>query len=64
MEKKLEKLFDYQKFENNERLRDMIRDAKKTGLKKLSDNELDQVSAAGTGFSAEAENKTVAPGRR
>lgn len=44
MEKKLKKLFDYQKFEGNERLAKLEEEAEET--RELSDEELEGVSAA------------------
>lgn len=46
MEKKLTSLFDYQKFEGNEDLADMIRETE-SRMKALTDDELILVSAAG-----------------
>ncbi len=44
MEKKLKRLFDYQKFEENERLGKMIAEAEASAA--LSDEDLDFVNAA------------------
>ena len=47
IEKKLEKLFDYQHFEKNERLEKLIKTAGKSGLRELSDENLSMLNAAG-----------------
>ena len=46
-EQKLKKLFDFQKFEQNQKLSKMINEAESEGVL-LSDEELAQVNAAGT----------------
>ena len=43
----LEKLFDFQKFENNSRLAKLISETESRYAKVLSDDELDMVNAAG-----------------
>lgn len=43
----LEKLFDFQKFENNSRLAKLISETESRYAKALSDDELDMVNAAG-----------------
>lgn len=47
MEKKLKKLFDYQRFEKNERLEKLIRETESRYAKELSDDDLSLVNAAG-----------------
>lgn len=47
MDNKLKKLFDYQKFENNKRLSEIITEAEGDSARKLTLDELDGVSAAG-----------------
>lgn len=47
MEKKIKKLFDYQRFEKNEKLEKLIRDTESRYAKELSDDDLSHVSAAG-----------------
>ena len=47
MEKKLRELFDYQRFEPNERLSKVIRGTEKRYGTELSDEELSLVAAAG-----------------
>ena len=46
MEKKLEKLFDYQKFENDSELNNMINSVLEDGVE-LADDDLSMVNAAG-----------------
>ncbi len=48
MEKLLRSLFDYQKFEGNPHLDELIRDAEKYRDNALSDDELDGLNAAGS----------------
>lgn len=43
----LEKLFDFQKFENNSRLAKLIAETESRYSKALSDDDLDMVNAAG-----------------
>lgn len=43
----LEKLFDFQKFENNSRLAKLISETESRYAKALSDDDLDMVNAAG-----------------
>lgn len=43
----LEKLFDFQKFENNSRLAKLIAETESCYSKALSDDDLDMVNAAG-----------------
>lgn len=50
MEQKLKKLFDYQKFQKNPRLEAMLSEAEGRYDSGLSDDDLELVSAAGTGF--------------
>lgn len=47
MEKKLKKLFDYQRFEKNEKLEKLIRETESRYAKELSDDDLTLVNAAG-----------------
>lgn len=47
MEKKLKKLFDYQRFEKNSRLKKLIRETENRQAAELSDEDLASVSAAG-----------------
>ena len=47
MEKKLKKLFDYQRFEKNQRLEELIRETESRYAKELSEEDLSLVSAAG-----------------
>ena len=47
MEKKLKKLFDFQRFEQNERLEKLIRETESRYAKELSDDDLSLVNAAG-----------------
>ena len=51
MENRLKRLFDYQLFEKNERIDIMMEKAERfSGLKKVDETELDNVSAAGAGY--------------
>lgn len=47
MEKKLKKLFDYQRFENNPRLEALIQETESRYSAELSDDDLMMVAAAG-----------------
>ena len=47
LENKLKKLFDYQHFENNSRLSELISETESRYAAELSDDELFMVSAAG-----------------
>lgn len=47
MTKKLTALFDYQRFERNERLQALIEDTENRCMNALSDDDLEWVSAAG-----------------
>lgn len=47
MEKKLKKLFDYQRFEQNEKLEKLIYETENRYAKELSEEDLSLVSAAG-----------------
>ncbi len=50
MEKKISRLFDYQKYEQNASLREVTNDVEKRhpdGLRPMSDEELGMLSAAG-----------------
>lgn len=68
MENKLKNLFDYQRFEKNPKLTRMIMETELCHGKELSDEEAEQVSAAGVEnqfFSQEKNkpcNQTVFPG--
>ena len=47
MEKKLKKLFDYQRFEQNDKLEKLIHETESRYAKGLSDDDLSFVNAAG-----------------
>lgn len=47
MEKKLSRLFDFQKFENNPRLSALIQETETRYMRELTDEELYMVTAAG-----------------
>ena len=47
MEKKLKKLFDYQRFEQNTKLEKLIQETENRYAKELSEEDLSLVSAAG-----------------
>ena len=47
MDKKLKMLFDYQRFEKNQRLEELIRETESRYAKELSEEDLSLVSAAG-----------------
>lgn len=47
MENKLKKLFDYQKFEHNEKLAAIISETERRNSRELSDDDLSFVNAAG-----------------
>ena len=47
MEKKLAKLFDYQKFEQNEKLSTLIKETEERCARELNDEDLEMVNAAG-----------------
>ena len=47
MDRKLKMLFDYQRFEKNQRLEELIRETESRYAKDLSDEELGYVNAAG-----------------
>ncbi len=49
METKLQRLFDYQKFEGNSRLAALIADTESRCMQELSDDDLEMVNAAGDG---------------
>ena len=53
----LEKLFDFQKFENNSRLAKLISETESRYTKALSDDELDMVNAAGDFQSPEVQKE-------
>lgn len=50
MERKLKNLFDFQKFEKNKHLESLIRQSEDEGIRRLSDDELSQVNAAGDNY--------------
>ena len=54
MEKKLRELFDYQRFEPNERLSGLIRETENRYGTELSDEELSLVAAAGEALTEKA----------
>lgn len=47
MEKTLKGLFDFQRFENNDHLSRLIKESENRYSRELSDDELEQVNAAG-----------------
>ena len=47
MDRKLKMLFDYQRFEKNQRLEELIRETESRYAKELSEEDLSLVSAAG-----------------
>lgn len=47
MESKLTQLFDFQRFQNNDRLAQMIKETESRYIKELNDEDLSFVSAAG-----------------
>ena len=47
VEKKLKKLFDYQRFEQNEKLEKLIQETESRYTKELSEEDLSLVTAAG-----------------
>lgn len=47
MEEKLKRLFDFQKFEKNEKLSALIEETQKRYAEELSEEDLEQISAAG-----------------
>ena len=47
MDRKLKMLFDYQRFEKNQRLEELIRETENRYAKELSEEDLSLVSAAG-----------------
>ena len=57
MNKKLKMLFDYQRFEQNEKLEKLIQETESRYAKELSEEDLSLVSAAGE---IKEEQKTVA----
>ena len=50
MENKIKALFEFQRFSGNKRLEAMINDAESRYRNELSDEEVEIVSAAGSGF--------------
>lgn len=64
MDNKLRKLFDYQRFEGNERLAKFISETESRYAKNLSDDDLSFVNAAGepvTSGAINIENSTIEP---
>lgn len=57
MDEKLSKLFDYQRFEQNPRLKKLIDEAEASSERKLTDEELSEVAAAGSRGSRTAKRK-------
>lgn len=57
MDKVLKLLFDYQRFEQNERLSAMLAKAEKAGSALLNDEELEWVAAAGELTAEEQERR-------
>ena len=57
MENKLKALFDYQKFDPSPRLEKLIRNTESQGRRKLSDDEVEMVSAAGAWPTNDLTNK-------
>lgn len=53
MESSLKQLFDFQRFQNNNRLARMIEETEGRYIKELNDEDLTFVSAAGEGFSGQ-----------
>ncbi|MBQ0097881.1 MAG: hypothetical protein KBS62_02955 [Oscillospiraceae bacterium] len=47
MEEKLKRLFDFQKFEKNEKLSALIEETQKRYAEELSEEDLEQICAAG-----------------
>ncbi len=56
IENKLKKLFDYQKFESNSRVNNIIEDSLEIGMM-LSDEDLSMVNAAGNPYVHQVEKK-------
>ncbi len=50
MDRKLKSLFDYQKFQRNTKLEQLIADIESRYSRELGDDEISGVSAAGEGF--------------
>ena len=64
MENKLKKLFDYQRFEQNEKLEKLIHETENRYASGLSDDDLSFVNAAGepvTSGAINIENSTIEP---
>lgn len=65
MENKLQRLFDYQRFEGNSKLAALIADTESRCMQELSDDDLEMVSAAGDGAPSEEvpqfPSPTIAP---
>lgn len=59
MENKIRLLFDFQKFDNNSRLAELISQTENRYGTELSDDELTQVSAAGDIFSQKLKDKNI-----
>ena len=58
MEKKLEQMFEYQRFAGNKKLESMLYAAENRYPVQLSDEDLDFVNAAGTRRISDTESKT------
>ena len=56
MENKLKKLFDYQRFEKNEKLEKLINEAEWRYAAELSDDDLSKVNAAGEASNVKADS--------
>ena len=61
MENKLKRLFEYQKFEQNERLAKLIAETEARQAAEISDDDLELVAAAGDILAPNASDKV--PGR-
>ncbi|MCQ2319646.1 MAG: hypothetical protein MJZ90_12130 [Bacteroidales bacterium] len=59
MENKLKKLFEYQKFEQNERLAKLIAETEARQATEISDDDLEMVAAAGEITEISTEEKEI-----
>lgn len=59
MENKLKKLFEYQKFEQNERLAKLIAETEARQAAEISDDDLEFVAAAGDMLAPDASDKAL-----
>ncbi len=57
MENKLKRLFEYQKFERNERLAQLITETEMRQAAEISDDDLEFIAAAGDVFEKNPEDK-------